>query len=284
MTSKTTFTFSTQETIPLKMDVYSSQDLRIKQPCVLFLFGGGFIEGERDSETYAPYFKELLKHNYKVVSIDYRLGLKGVKTLNALHTKPLKNAIDTAIVDLYDATAYLIKHKKDLGIDTSKIIISGTSAGAITVLQADWEKRNHTVLTHTLPKAFQYAGVISFSGAILSYKGSPSYLIDPAPTMLFHGTEDKLVVYDKRRFFNIGFFGSNYLAQQFRKNKYPYYFQRVQGMGHEVAVLSMTENLNDIIWFLDTYVHHEKQYLMEVDFEDLQQQRTMNLTPADVYH
>lgn len=282
---KTTIAFSSKDNIPLKMDVYSNhQDLTVKEPCVLFLFGGGFMEGQRDSETYAAYFIHLVSHHYKVVAIDYRLGLKGVKTLGPLHTQPLKNAIDAAIADLYDATAYLIEHSMNLGIDTTKIIISGTSAGAITVLQADWEKRNQAELTRSLPKTFQYAGVISFSGAILSYKGGPVYPIPPAPTMMFHGTEDKLVTFDKRRFFNKGFFGSNYLAQQFRKNKYPYYFQKVQGMGHEVAVLPMTENLDDITWFLDNYVFKKKQYLMDVNFQDLQQKRTMNLTPEDVYH
>ncbi|KIO78204.1 hypothetical protein TH53_04960 [Pedobacter lusitanus] len=216
---QTTFTYSVKDKQELKMDIYSNLDLHSVQPCVIFVFGGGFIQGTRDSKTYTEYFNRLAANHYKVISIDYRLGLKGVKKLSAFNTKPLRSAIDTAVTDLYNATAYLLKNSKTLGIDPSKIIISGSSAGAITVLQADWEKRNHTSLSFQLPADFQYAGVISFAGAILSYKGAPSYPVAPAPTLFFHGTEDKLVIYNKRRFFNKGFFGSNYLAKRFNEKK-----------------------------------------------------------------
>jgi acetyl esterase/lipase len=276
---KTTLTYSVKGNDTLKMDVYSNLDLQVKKPCVLFVFGGGFVRGERDAVYYNAYFNKLVQNNYKVISIDYRLGLKGGKKISPLNTKPLKDAIDMAVTDLYDATAYLIKNAGTLGIDTSMIMLSGSSAGAITVLQADWEKRNHTDLTLQLPEDFQYKGVISFAGAILSYKGKPSYKIVPAPTMLFHGTEDKLVTYNKIRLFRKGFFGSKSLAKKFRQKKYPYYFERVEGMGHEVAGSPMKENLDDILWFIDTFVYKKKQYLMEVDFNDLQRKRTFNVKP-----
>lgn len=125
---KTTFTYSVKDKQELKMDIYSNQDLKVKKPCVMFVFGGGFITGTRDRKAYMAYFNKLAAHNYKVVSIDYRLGLKGVKNLSALHTKPLKNAIDTAVADLYSATAYLLKNAENLGIDSNRIIISGSSA------------------------------------------------------------------------------------------------------------------------------------------------------------
>lgn len=271
---KTTLVFSTKDTQQLKMDVYCEQDVRIKRACVVFVFGGGFFAGERDATYYNGYFNTLVHNHYTVVSIDYRLGLKHTKKPSALHTKPLRNAIDTAVTDLYDATAYLLQHGSSMGIDTSYIILSGSSAGAITVLQADWNKRNHTALTRPLPESFQYAGVIAFAGAILSFQGAPSYKMAPAPTMLFHGTVDKVVVYNKIRFFNKGFFGSNYLASRFKKWKYPYYFRRVQGMGHEVAGTPMKNNLDEILWFMDNYVFKKKQYLLEVDFDDLQKMRT----------
>jgi len=280
---KNTFIYSVKDTQTLKMDVYSNQDLKVKKTVILFVFGGGFFTGTRDNKIFNAYFNTLVKNNYKVVSIDYRLGLKGVKNLSVFNTKPLKNAIDMAAADVYDATAYLIKNADKLGIDTSKIILSGSSAGAITVLQSDWDKRNHTALTQNLPENFQYAGVISFAGAILSYKGAPTYDIPPAPTMLFHGTADKLVVYNKVRFLNKGFFGSNYLAKRFKKYKYPYYYERVEGMGHEVAGSPMTDNLDDIIWFIDTYINKKKQYLMEVDFNDLNKKRTFTKSAADLY-
>ena len=46
------------------------------RPCLVFVFGGGFIAGERDAEKYLPFFHYMVNQGYDVVSIDYRLGLK----------------------------------------------------------------------------------------------------------------------------------------------------------------------------------------------------------------
>lgn len=266
---KQTFTYSKKDTQELKLDVYSNQDLRIKKTCILFVFGGGFIKGKRDDKFYLPYFRKLVENNYKVVAIDYRLGLKGEKWPTVFNTSVLKNAISYAVTDLYDATAFLIANKEEMGIDTSMVILSGSSAGAITILQADWEKRNHTSISRQLPRQFQYKGVIAFAGAVLSYTGKPRYEVPPAPTMMFHGTKDKLVVYHKVKLLNRGMFGSRYLASYFKKKKYPYYFHFVNGMGHEIAGRPMHDNQDEIIWFIHQYIEQKKAYQMEVDFNDL---------------
>jgi predicted esterase len=267
---KQTFIYSKKDTQDLKLDIYSNQDLRIKKTCIVFIFGGGFIKGKRDDNYYLPYFKKLVENNYKVVSIDYRLGLKGEKWPTVFNTSVLRNAINYAVTDLFDATAYLIANAEEMGIDTSKVILSGSSAGAVTILQADWEKRNQTAISQTLPKNFQYKGAIAFAGAILSYTGKPKYKIPPAPTMMFHGTNDKIVLYNKVKLFNRGMFGSRYLASYFKKQKYPYYFQFVRNMGHEIAGTPMHDNQEDILWFIRNYIEQKKPYQMEVDFNNLQ--------------
>ncbi|WP_159445147.1 alpha/beta hydrolase [Filimonas lacunae] len=266
---KTTVTYSTKDTVTLKMDIYSNDPITVKKPCIVFVFGGGFATGQRDAAGYFAYFNALAKHNFKVVSIDYRLGLQGGKKVSPLNTKPLKEAIDMAVTDLYDATAYLIKHAETLGIDSSAIILSGSSAGAITALQADWEKRNEHAIAQILPESFQYKGVVAFAGAILSYRGAPTYKIPPAPTMLYHGTKDKIVPFNRVRFFNKIFCGSNYLAYRFEAEKYPYYFRVMHRMGHEVASTPMHQHIDEVLWFLDEYVIKGKQYLVQVDFNDL---------------
>lgn len=267
---KQTFIYSKKDTLDLKLDVYSNQDLGIKKTCVVFVFGGGFIKGQRDDKYYLPYFKKLVENNYKVVSIDYRLGLKGEKWPTVFNTSILKSTINDAVTDLYDATAYLIANAEKMGIDTSKVILSGSSSGAVTILHADWEKRNHTAISQILPLNFQYKGVIAFAGSILSYSGKPKYKTPPAPTMFFHGTDDKIVVYNKIRLFNRGLFGSRYLASYFKKQKYPYYFQFVHNMGHEIAGTPMHDNQDNILWFIRNYIEQKKPYQMEIDFNNLQ--------------
>ncbi len=181
----------------LKLDIYKTDSATIlPQPCLVFVFGGGFKEGTRDARHYQPYFHYFATKGYTVVSIDYRLGMKGKEAPGILNHKPLQQAIEMAVADLYIATNYLLEHADDLNIDPSLIILSGSSAGAITVLQADYMERDNHPAASVLPDDFRYAGVISFAGGIFSEEGLPSYTQRPAPTLFFHGSADKLVPYN----------------------------------------------------------------------------------------
>ncbi|MBC7422112.1 MAG: carboxylesterase family protein [Ferruginibacter sp.] len=279
---KKTIVFATPDTTTLKMDIYGLNNDTAKKPCILFMFGGGFIAGNRDSKNYSEYFKLLVSHHFIVVSIDYRLGLKG-KKLGVFNTKPLQTAIGLAVTDLYSATNYLLANAAMYGIDTSIIILSGSSSGAITVMSAEWEKCNATKTASALPAGFNYAGVISFAGAIFSTSGKPSYKTPPSPIMMFHGTKDKLVYYNKRSFLWKGIFGSASLAGVFEKKKYPYYFQRVVGKGHEIAETPMITNQQDIIWFIEEYIFKKKRYLVDVRFNDLDAKQTFTQSAKDIY-
>jgi len=76
----------------------------------------------------------------------------------------LGKAIDLAVNDLYEATAYLLSEAEELGIAPEHFIDSGSSAGAITSLQVDWCLKNSHELSQILPEHFRYAGVISYAG------------------------------------------------------------------------------------------------------------------------
>jgi predicted esterase len=249
----------------LFLDFYQLKGDKEIRPLVLFVFGGGFARGKRDAHHYNTYFNTLVHEGFKVASIDYRLGLSGIyDEVGIFNTAPLKDAIDLAVEDLYQATAYLIAGAEDLGIDPSKIIISGSSAGAITSLHADWYNRNQHELTGILPTGYQYSGVVAFAGAIFSNKGAPKYEKVPAPTLFFHGSEDKTVPYNKRRLFNKGFFGSNYLSRQFEKNEYLFHYYRLIGAGHEVAVTPMKERVDEVVRFIRSAVLGKTTYQEEI--------------------
>ncbi len=267
--SKKTFTYAVKDSSELALDVYS-QPSDSARPAVIFVFGGAFIRGRRDDTSYRRYFDSLASHNYAVLSITYRLGLKGVTHLSKLNIAPLRHAIDMAVEDVYDATAWTISHAASLGIDTARIILSGSSSGAITVLSAEFFKRNAKPIANRLSTGFQYAGVVAFSGAILSYDGRLKYELPPAPTMLFHGTADKIVPYNKIRFFNKGFYGSSSIAGTFRKNGYPFFIYREKGLGHEVAVLPMYENIPEILIFLDKFVHRKERLQIDLLYNNLE--------------
>ena len=127
---KQRFTYAVKDSTQLDLDVYRTGDRLTtpKKPCVLFVFGGAFIAGRRDDSLYNNYFNSLLAHDYVVISMSYRLGLKGVKNLSKFNIAPLEKAIGMAVDDVYDATDWLIDNAQQLGIDPSKIILSGSSS------------------------------------------------------------------------------------------------------------------------------------------------------------
>ena len=286
---KQTFEFVQRDTQSLKMDVYKVNNIEkdsvssLSQPCLMFVFGGGFKDGTRDAKLYKDYFNYFANKGFTVVSIDYRLGMKGEKAPSLFNYKPMENSIVLAVEDLYAATDYLLKNATQLNIDTTQIIISGSSAGAIAVLQADYEKRNSKPASKILSKPFQYAGVIAFSGSIFSHEGTPSYTLTPAPTLLFHGSADKLVPYNNTRFFHIGMFGSNTLAKQFRKNGYPYLFYSMEGNGHEVSEYPMKDFLPEIDRFITDYVINKKQLLIDINYRNKDRKIENADSPSDYY-
>ena len=75
-----TFVYSVKGGDSLRLDRYTdtpAAEIDAKKPCMIFVFGGAFISGTRDAESYRPFFEYLAREQgYTVVSIDYRLGRK----------------------------------------------------------------------------------------------------------------------------------------------------------------------------------------------------------------
>ncbi len=281
---KETLQYAETDGEELWMDIYTCEFTTSEpRPCLIFVFGGGFKEGERDAKGYQPYYDYFARRGFAVVSIDYRLGMKGEKAPGFFNLKPLQKAIAMAVVDLYSATGYLIDHADELAIDPERIIISGSSAGAITVLQADYWKRNCHSNAESLPADFRYAGVISFAGAIFSTNGTPSYLQPPAPTLFFHGSGDRLVPYNKTRLFHLGMFGSKAIAEKFKLERYPYQFYSMEKIGHEVAEYPMREFLPEIERFIRDWVFDRSRRMVDIRYEDMSRKADLTATPANYY-
>ena len=272
---KQTYLYAVKGADSLYLDHYISP-VAGHRPCMVFVFGGGFVRGNRDSETYLPYFKFLNDNGFDVFSIDYRLGLKPLTTMEGSPSIRetiglLNGAVNMAVEDLFSATLFIIENAERWQIDTEKIVTSGSSAGAITVLQAENAICNRTPSAAVLPQGFNYAGVISYAGAIFTVNGKPEWKNKPAPIMLFHGSADAQVPYDKATMLGIGFFGSKHLAKEFNDNKWPYWFYDIEYHTHSIAVLPMFDNQREILTFLNDFVIKKRPLCITTSVSDGEQ-------------
>lgn len=244
-----------------------------KRPCMMFVFGGGFAAGTRNNKLYDRYFEFLTTQGFDVVSIDYRLGLKNIgKRAGEFSVRDMigtmSNAINMAVEDLFSATLFVIDKAEEWQIDTANIVTSGSSAGAITVLQAENNICNRTARAAVLPEGFNYAGVISFAGAIFSTDGSPEWQSQPAPIMLFHGTADRQVPYDKMSMLRVGFYGSKFLSDEFSKQGWSHWFYTINYDSHNVAGSPMFDNHNEIATFLKDFALARRPLTIKTDESD----------------
>lgn len=283
--NKSTVLYAVKGQDSLYMDIYSSvvppKDLpagvravaMAPRPAMIFIFGGGFFTGTRDNKQYADYFNHLAERGYVVFSIDYRLGLKnskggGMKEL----ARMLEASINLAVEDLFSATLFILRNAATYAVDINRIAVSGSSAGAITSLQAEYylsNRKNSRVLKAlekpnplggdigkelaALPERFNYNGVISFAGAIINMGTKLEWQQKPAPIALFHGSSDPMVPF-KRIWTPMGSFnGSKKIAKSLKAINSSYMFNIYEGENHSVAVSPMTWQLDKVDDFLENF-------------------------------
>lgn len=270
---KHTFLYAVRGQDSLYLDTYAADGKNEMRPCVLFVFGGGFVGGERNADYYLPYFRYLAEQGYVVVTIDYRLGLRHIREEKELpperFARLLAEAVNMAVEDLYTATAYVLKRTESWNIDKSRLIASGSSAGAITVLQAEYGICNKIPQAAVLPEGFNYAGIIAFAGAIFGGDTGLTWQRPPAPIQLFHGDADDRVPFYKAGDTNGWLYGSGYIAEQLTEKHIPHYFCRIIGTAHEVAVSPMNENQGEIGIFLDKLVKEKQPLIIDTQIRQI---------------
>ena len=281
-----TYQYAERDTLQLYMDFYSPEKVHDSTICLVYVFGGGFIGGHRDGAFEKAYFKQVVDEGFQVAAIDYRLGLRGVKNLSIFHSEPLENAINMATEDAISAISYLLNHAGELKVNKDYIVMIGSSAGAITSLQTDYVLCNGYLNSDILPEDFRLAGVVSYAGAIFSNQGKVKYLNHaPAPTMMYHGTADRLVPYKKIQFFNLGFFGTDALVKRFEDLDYPYFARRVVDYGHSVAAAGPL-TVDDLVWFCRHYIYQKEKIQVDGTYDNLDPATKPSydlFTPGDLY-
>ena len=272
---KTTYMVAQRDTCDLYMDMYEPVEIpgdTLYRPTILYVFGGGFITGQRDDPWVLPWFKLLNENGYRVVSVDYRLGLKGIRMrFDLFHliqsANYTKAAVDMGVEDVFASVRYLADHP-ELGVDMDNIVIAGSSAGAMISLSSELEACNRTVRAEILPEGFHFAGVMSFAGAIMSDSGKPEYKRAPCPQLLIHGTADGAVEYEKMGFGRWGMFGSSFLVNKVLKPAgYVYQIYRYVDHSHDMAA-NMVANWPEEKRFLEVSVIGRRPLVIDCTVDD----------------
>ncbi|MDV6169611.1 alpha/beta hydrolase [Flavobacterium sp. DG1-102-2] len=188
-----TVTYFANDTLKLEMDIFVPKTKSKEQRLLLIhVHGGGFSGGERKWDY--PVSRQAAAEGFVAANISYTLYMKG-KNFSCDGILPEKvKAIQIAANQLQQAVIYFLKNQSTYNIDPKKVFISGSSAGAETVLHAAyWDTKMMSMYPEKLPADFRYAGVISGAGAIMDLNFiTPKNLV---PTMFFHGSCDTTVPY-----------------------------------------------------------------------------------------
>jgi dienelactone hydrolase len=247
----TTSTYAVYENDSLQLDYYRAKKAKGKLPLVVYVHGGGFQSGQRGGRGLINFANKLAGRGYAVASISYRLTMKdkgfGCDTDALLK----KHAFDDASTDIDLAVAYMFEHNEDFLVDESKIVLSGSSAGAEAVLNTVYDFE-HTLL----PSDFKYGGVISMAGALTTLENISEE--SAIPTQMFHGTGDNLVPYDvaphhyctKNQPGYWMLYGSGAIARKLKGLGKTYYLYSLYGGSHRWAGDPMELFFDDIVDFL----------------------------------
>jgi len=175
----------------LSLEVYLPQDKDESRPAMIFFFGGGWNGGSTDQ--FRPHAEYFAQKGMVSVLADYRV-----------HSRHQTNPFE-ALEDAKAALRYLKINAEKWGIDSSRIVAAGGSAGghlaAATALTKDFDA------AHKInPKP---AALVLFNPVIDNGPGgygherignrykefSPLHNIEEGapPTLFFLGTEDRLI-------------------------------------------------------------------------------------------
>jgi acetyl esterase/lipase len=178
----------TGSTVALTLDAYYVNGTQTNRPVVILTHGGGFGAGDKGYTTaqgnfYPDMATAFATNGFVAFSINYRLWP------NCPGGCP--EEIGMAVADVMTALSWIRAHRTDYGVDATKVLIAGDSAGGGLAVNA----------------AYQSTNVNSFLGCISLWGGVPPYGTDvhpvnlspitaqTPPTCLIHGTADFVVPY-----------------------------------------------------------------------------------------
>lgn len=175
----------------LLLDVLSPKgDTRDKRPAILWIHGGDFVMGSKESSIVRDLAEAFTQKGYVCIPINYRL--------RAERQSDWAGTLTDAVTDAKAALAWTVSHSEEYGIDPARIACCGYSAGAIISTGLAYNKQ--IGLTNKARKSL--FGIVNIAGGAhgLDLIGGASGQVNVGPDapdcLIIHGTEDDTVPYD----------------------------------------------------------------------------------------
>ena len=151
--------------------LYYEPKERVSDKIIIWIHGGGWNAGNPKFFDYVGQY--MARAGYRFVSIGYRLSPK--------------NKYPAQIIDVCNAYNAAIKYLNDKGIDTSKVIVSGPSAGAHLSSILCYSKKVQDEYKVDVSNVIGYIGV----GGLYSFRKSQSLTLRMLLGMLFAKDYDR---------------------------------------------------------------------------------------------
>jgi acetyl esterase/lipase len=106
-------TYITENNYDAKLDMYQARGQNTPQATVIYIHGGGWTGGSKETSVLSllPYFEM----GWNVVNVEYRLARVSLAP--------------AAVEDCLCALRWVIHNAKEYNIDTSRLVVTGNSAG-----------------------------------------------------------------------------------------------------------------------------------------------------------
>ena len=98
---------------PLKLDVWYNHEDKTPRPTLVYIHGGGWIFGNKEASVLQ--FLPFLEKGWRVVNVEYRMASNSLAP--------------AAVEDTRCALRWVFRNSKQWNFDTSKIVLTGHSAG-----------------------------------------------------------------------------------------------------------------------------------------------------------
>jgi acetyl esterase/lipase len=240
----------------LTLHIFQPQaDTLEKRPVLICAHGGAFVSGNKEHDDMLRFCTLFAEKGYVTATIEYRLGM------NYLSPTSGNRAVYRGVQDSRAAIRYIKAHATELGADTSRVYVLGSSAGGFMALHnvfmnrederpAGTYKIDKSIISpdngpdlgglDAIGEAQQHDGradaIVSLWGAL----GDTLYIqpedID-VPVLLVHGTADEIVPFGVDSPFNLGalppVYGSYPVHLRLQHLAAPHETFFVEDVGHE---------------------------------------------------